>query len=226
MENHGVPIEIFLKILQFLPHQQLLIARRVNKYWHSIISNEFKFEQLALTITSHFNQRWWPTYELVSSDFHIVIGRFDACDLTQNNFLKLKHLYLYSDKSENFIERNLSVGNLVNHLDQLETLEISGLWNYVKEDCLSSVSLRSLNIDESSFHHLIVDCPVLANLRIMFRYSLEFENKIDFLHPKSVKVLEIERLCSEWVELFSELEKLYLEHIYNFRGSLLQGNGQ
>lgn len=224
MENHGVPIEIFLKILQLLPYQQLLIARRVNKTWHWIISSEFQFEKLVLSSTSHFNRRWWSTYELVSFDFLVKIDSFESCDLTQNNFLKLKHLYLYSDKSDFFVERNFGIGNLVNHLDQLETLEIAGLWEDMKEDCLTSGSLRTLNIYDSSFHHLIVDCPRLANLRIMFRYSNGFEHTVEFKHPESVKSLEIE-LYSEWVESFSELEKLYLEYIYDFPNRLLQGNG-
>lgn len=219
MENHGVPIEIFLRILQMLPHQQLLIAKRVNKTWYSIITWEFQFDQLALSgIRDHFQRRWYPSYEFVSLDCLVKTDSLALCSLKQHNFLKLKHLHLYA------VGLNSSgIGGLVNHLDRLETLELVRLSNN-KEDHLVLDSLRTLNIDESGFHHLIVDCPALVNLRIILSYSPGLANEIEFKHPKSVKSLGVERLRSDWVETFSELEKLSIEHIYNIGNRLLQGN--
>lgn len=219
MENYGVPVEIFLKILRLLPHQQLLNAKRVNRAWYSIITYEFQFRELALCdFTHHFQNRWYPSYEFISFDCLIKTDKFAACNLQQHNFLKLKHLYIYKTVTI------LGVGKLVNHLDQLETLEMVSLTDQSKEDHLVLESLKTLNIDESSFHHLIVYCPKLVNLKMILGYGSGFENLIEFSHPKSVKSLEIERLRSEWVEAFSELEKLSIEHIYNIGNRLLQGN--
>lgn len=227
-----LPIEMFLEIIKLLPIQQLLTCKEVNKRWHSIISSEFHSEKLVLSTTSHFNQRWWLTNEFACPSDLVKIWNFQRPHLNQPNFLRLKLLYLHHDMDIKQGNRRFkfSIGNLVNHLKQLEQLEIFGLQNFAKEDRIASESLRSLNLSFCDWTYLLVDCPNLINLKMsneqaLFLTSrLYFKQEIEFEHPESVRLLDIQKLHSEWVEEFSNLETLNLLWIDWIRDSFLEGN--
>lgn len=119
--------------------------------------------------------------------------------------------------------RKLNVEALVNHLNQLETLELVGWISSEEEDNLALGNLRTLNIDRFQFDLLVVDCPKLEKLRYMPAYGGGLFNDLEFRHPKSLKSLELQRLESKWVETFTELEELYIDHIYSIGDKLLEG---
>lgn len=225
-----LPIEIFLEIIKLLPIQQLLACKRINKEWHSIISSEFQFEKLVLSITSHFNRRWWLTNEFARPSDLVMISDFQRPLLDQPNFLQLKELYLFYDWNLKHSNRKckFSIGNLVNHLKQLEQLEVVGLQNYANEDRIASKSLRSLHLGHYDWNDLLVDCPKLVNLKMKNDHGgpdySQFNHKIEFEYPENVRSLEITRLRSSWVEEFSNLEKLSLFWIYSTRSRFLEGN--
>lgn len=225
-----LPIEMFLEILKLLPIQQLLTCKAVNKKWHSIISSEFQFEKLVLSTTSHFNRRWWLTNEFACPNDLVRIWNFQRPHLDQPNFLRLKRLYLYHDIDVKQGKQKIkfSIGNLVNNLKQLKHLEIVGLQNFAEEDRIASESLRSLNLSNCDWTYLLVDCPNLVNLKMRndhpSRGGFYFNNEIEFEHPESVRLLDIERLRSTWVEEFSNLERLSLLWIYWTRDRFLEGN--
>ena len=240
MENLGVPIEIFLNIIKLLPTQQLLVCKAVNKTWNWIISREFRFENLVISTTSHFNRRWYLSNEFACPDDLIKISDFNRPVLEQPNFIGLKRLFLYSDKEypkaflcsgkrkRKSLFPEFSVGNLVNHLRQLEQLEMFDLRNRAKKDSIVLKSLKTLHIGQCYWNHLWIDCPNLINLKLQNYERLpghyDFDRQISFKYPESVRSLEIIRMRSEWVEQFGNLEKLSLVWIYGARNSFLYGN--
>lgn len=222
MEKFGVPIEIFLKIIKLLPIKQLMICKAVNKTWHHIIASEFRFKKLVLSTTSHFNRRWYLTYEFVCPSDLIKINNFNRLNLDQANFLMLKRLYLYWEKENKRFISEFSIGNLVNPCKQLEQLELFGLQSKVQNHCIALESLKTLHISQCNLNELLVKCPNLINLKMNNDDYYGF--KIKFEYPKTVKSLEISRLRSDWVKEFSNLEKLSLHWIYGTRAHFLTGN--
>lgn len=227
MESQGVPIEIFLKILKLLPHQQLLISKRVNRTWYAVISSEFRFEHAVLASCRPLAIRWHASYDFVSPDCLIQIhnNELQLIDLRHFHFASLKRLCLYWTKKDNFDRTNFSVGNLVNHLNQLEALELIGVQSGVSEEHLALPNLKTLNIDEFWFTHLTVSCPQLANFRLMLSYFYRrSRHRIEFESPESVRCLELKRYRHEWVERFTKLEELHVQYISSIPDTLLQGN--
>lgn len=226
MENQGIPIEIFLKILPLLPHQQLLISKRVSRAWYAIISSEFQFEHAVLTSVPHLGMRWHASYDFASPDCMIQThNELKLIDLRHFHFAKLKRLCLCWAKNDLFDRTDFSVAKLVNHLKQLETLEVIGLQSGVSEEQVALENLKTLNIDEFWFTHLTVNCPRLANLRLILSYYYtRSRRRIEFKHPESVRCLEIRQYRHEWVEKFVKLEKLHVKNISFIRDSFLQGN--
>ena len=221
-----MPIEIFLQIIKLLPIKQLMVCKAVCKTWNSIISSEFRFEKLVLSNTSHFNHRWYLGYEFACPSDLIKIDDFNRPHLDQPNFLHLKRLFLYSEtKNPNFIPK-FSVGNLVNHLKQLEHLELYGLRNKANEDCIALESLKTLYIGHCDWKNLYIKCPNLINLK-MNNDSHDircFDHNIEFEYPLSVRSLEVPQLSPDWMEEFGNLEKLSLLWIYWSRNCFLSGD--
>ena len=222
MENLGVPIEIFLSIIKLLSTKQLLVCKAVCKKWNSIISGEFRFKKLVLSTTSHFNERWYLSYEFVCPSDLIQINDFNRPHLDQPHFLQLKSLFLYSQANSfpPFNHNAFSIGNLVNRLKKLEQLELNGLQSNAIGDCIALESLKTLYIGQCNWRDLCIKCPNLINLKMK---NDDYCN-IKFEYPLSVRSLEITRLRSDWVEEFSNLEKLSLYWIYWTRDRFLSGN--
>ena len=222
----SLPVEVFVQIIQLLPNSQLRACKEVCRAWYLMVSNEVKIKKLILSNTSHFNLRWYGSYEFASSNDLIKITDLNKLNLNQPNFERLKALFLYSDHFP--IDRKFSIGRLVNHLERLEQLEMLGLANDAESDCIALKSLRTLHLSACYWNDLVVDCPNLSDLKMFcsFSYDPEYSvhnQKIHFKHPESVRSLEVERLRSEWVENFKNLEELSLNWIYTIRGSFLSG---
>ena len=238
MENLGVPIEIFLEIIKLLSTRQLLVCKAVNKTWNWIISREFRFENLVISTTSHFNRRWYVSYEFACPDDLIKISGFDSSVLRQINIPGLKRLFLYSDKKYDTSESRLffpefSVGNLVNHLKKLEQLEMFGLKNRAKEDRIALESLKTLYIGRCLWNDLSIDCPNLINLKLKNpKYEpgyRKFNRKIWFKYPESVRSLEvleldISEIMSWFIHKFENLERIGLPWNCRARRTYSDGN--
>ena len=217
-----LPIEIFLKIIKLLPTNQLFLSKLVNRKWYSIISGEtkFKFERLAVSDTWHFNRRWYSNYKIVDCNDLIKCKNYNLFQFDPIHFFRLKHLYLHSNNKKPYANFNLS--NLVNQLEHLEILEISRLRSNSGEDeCINLKNLKLLNINKFQFNLLTLNTPKLSSLKLAFRFSLR--NEMKFVYPKEMRSLEVEKLNSEYIEMFSNLEYLYVTHIHHLGNQFLLG---
>lgn len=60
-----------------------------------------------------------------------------------------------------------------------------------------------------------MDTPKLTNVRLDTHYEHELRNEIKFKFPENIKLLKVEITTSDYIETFSNLEYLFLDHMYH-----------
>lgn len=213
-------IVFFKKILKQLPVQQILQCKSVNKRWCAVLNN-LKFQKLALIDDETVKKTWFWDFSPIQHQTVIIdLTKFNPFDFKYQNehhLLRLKKLYLHSLTTSD-TRTDYSLNDLIRSLTSLEQLELHGIKKKDEEIIIKSNSLNTFHTDSCVFKRLELDTPNLFNIRTGGYWQCNFIVK----YPKNVKVFYTEKISSHDIEEYSNLEYLFIEHIYSGFWSILE----
>lgn len=201
-----LPLEMIQFIFIQLCLSDLLICRKVCKNWKNIV-DLFKTDDLVIYANRLPTKKWFYLNDQVNCRFSISVPNLnlDLIDFKNDYFIKFKSLYI--DSTDEYFS-SFDIGLLLNHLIQLERLEIINL-NLRTTSQLTLPDLKTFSISSIQTGRLILNTPELENLRIVYRSTLF---KIDIVYPNKIKWFESLEFDSSLFK-FVNLEHLFCKYI-------------
>lgn len=199
-----VPVEILRMILSRLSLSDLLACKKVCMQWQSLVET-FKFDSLVIYADRPPAKKWFRTNEKVDCRFSLSSCDYslDSMQLKEEHLINsIKSLFIHSPKDA-YISC-FDLGNSLNHLKQLERLEVSNL-DLRSESQLTLPNLKTFSILNIKNSLLILNTFQLENLKISYPDSLD---RIIVTYPYKIRWLE----CNEFDQRFYKF--VNLEHFF------------
>lgn len=212
-----VPVEVLRLILSRLSLSDLLACHKVCKQWQFLVET-FKFDRLVIYADRPPAKKWFYTNEKVDCRFSLPSRdhNLDSMPLKEEHLANsIKSLYIYSP-SDRYL-RCFDLGQSLNHLKQLERLEISNL-DLQTESQLTLPNLRTFSLVNIKSSVLILNTFQLENLKVGYPDSSE---RIIVTYPYKIRWLECMEFDSHFYK-FVNLEHLFCKYIYQIDPDFLK----
>lgn len=200
-----LPIEIFYKILSYLPIDDVITCMWINQQWSSIIDG-YRILNLVITNDEHnlINKRWFQTNQLINCNQQVANSDFKTLisfGLDKFMLENLKAIYIAFEYDEDFFK--------VEYLNKFPKLKKVGFKNTYFQSFDESKNFVTLQLPNLEIFELIcfdlnknitLTAPKLRKVKLHFNTN----RKIIFTDSSSIDLIE----CSSYKSLIKELKNL------------------